>query len=68
MTRNPYANINPSASIYSGRNLLGFVIDQPGQCVALDANRALIGVFRNREQARLAILIEPPSRTDGGKL
>jgi hypothetical protein len=53
--RNPYANRDPSASIYSGRNLLGFVIDEPGQCVALSADRSLIGTFPNRVAAMAAI-------------
>jgi hypothetical protein len=60
--REPYANRDPSASIYSGRTLLGFVIDEPGQCAALAPERALIGLFPDRKAATLAILLHPTGR------
>jgi hypothetical protein len=60
--RNPYANRDPSASIYSGGNLLGFVIDDPTGCAALTPERMLIGLFPDRKAATLAILIHPTGR------
>jgi hypothetical protein len=53
---------DPSVSLYSGRNLLGFIIDEPSGCVALTPDRALIGIFRDRQAARLAILLHPTGR------
>jgi hypothetical protein len=38
--RDHYSNVDPSATVYSGRRLLGFLVDEPGQCVALTPSRA----------------------------
>jgi len=53
-----YTTAGISASIYSGRTLLGFVIDEPGHTVALTPSRELIGLFPDRRAATLAILLE----------
>jgi hypothetical protein len=50
--RDPYANRDPSASIYSGRTLLGYLIDEGRECIALTADRELVGRFRDRQAAR----------------
>jgi hypothetical protein len=54
-----YTAAEISASIYSGRTLLGFIVDEPGHTAALAPDRTLIGLFSDRRQATLAILIHP---------
>jgi hypothetical protein len=52
-----YSRTSPSASVYLGRQLLGFLIDTDRRCVAaLDADRGFIGVFPDHKSASLAIL------------
>jgi hypothetical protein len=62
MPRSDYSNAVPSASVYSGRTLLGFVIDGDETCIALTPGREFIGVFPDRKSATYAILIHPTGR------
>lgn len=57
-----YTRSVPSASVYSGRTLLGFVV-AGDQCAALTPGRELIGLFPNRKAATYAILIHPREAT-----
>ncbi|MBR0945963.1 hypothetical protein [Bradyrhizobium liaoningense] len=51
-----FANRDPDASVYDGRNLLGYLIDEPSQCAALTVDRFLIGLFPDRKAAAHAII------------
>lgn len=51
-----YSNIESDASIYDGRTLIGFLIDEPQQCAALTPDRFLIGLFPDRKAASHAII------------
>jgi hypothetical protein len=53
-----YTKIDSTATVCVGRDLLGFLVDGPGHCVALSADRKYIGTFSNRREASLAILLE----------
>jgi hypothetical protein len=55
--RDHYSDIDPSASVTVGRETIGYLIDEPGQCVALSIDRTLIGTFPNRIAAMAAIKI-----------
>jgi len=46
-----FADRDPDASVYDGRTLLGFLVDEPTQCAALDSSRFLIGLFPDRKAA-----------------
>jgi hypothetical protein len=50
-----YSKVVPDASVCSGRTLLGFLVDLGRQCAALTPDRALIGVYADREAARHAL-------------
>jgi hypothetical protein len=53
-----YTRSVPSASIYSGRTLLGYLVDGDRECTALTPERELIGLFPDRKSATIAILFE----------
>jgi hypothetical protein len=50
-----YCKIVPDASVCHCRKLLGYLVDEGGHCAALTPERALIGVYANREAASHAI-------------
>jgi hypothetical protein len=51
-----FANRDPSASLFDGRTVLGFLFDHDdGRCTAASANRVMIGDYANRTAARAAI-------------
>jgi hypothetical protein len=45
--------------VYDGRTLLGYLIDEHRQCVALTDERALIGMFPDRTAPANAIFKHP---------
>jgi hypothetical protein len=51
-----YSKSESDASVYDGRTLLGFLIDEPNQCAALTPDRFLIGLFPDRRAASHAII------------
>jgi hypothetical protein len=51
-----------SASVFDGRTLLGYVIDELTQIAALTPERGLIGLFPDRNSAQHAILINRKGR------
>ena len=57
--RTDYRRVVPSASVYIGRHLCGFLIDGDHECVALNPDRDFVGLFPDRTSARLAILLLP---------
>jgi hypothetical protein len=69
MTRSPkpaapdYSRIDPAASVYAGRDLLGYLVDGDRQCIALTVSRQYLGTFPDRKSAILAILMRPTGRT-----
>lgn len=56
-----FANRDPDASVYDGRNLLGYLVDEPRQCAALTADRLLIGLYPDRKAATHAIINRGPA-------
>jgi hypothetical protein len=48
--------VDPSASVYDGRCLIGFLVDEPRQCAALTPDRFLIGLYPDRKAATHAII------------
>jgi hypothetical protein len=59
-----YTRRDPSATVTAGRRTLGYLFDESdGRCTALSFERAVIGTFANRREARLAILVEPKGPT-----
>jgi hypothetical protein len=60
-----YSKIDPHASVCSGRKLLGYLVDEAGQCASLTPERALIGVYANREAAILAIRLHHQEGSQG---
>ena len=51
-----FTNRGPSASLFDGRTVLGFLFDHDdGRCTAASADHLVIGVYANRTAARAAI-------------
>jgi hypothetical protein len=42
-------------SVYSGRDLLGFIVHRSDECEALDAQHGSLGIFQSREAAIEAV-------------
>ncbi|KIZ41443.1 MULTISPECIES: hypothetical protein [Rhodopseudomonas] len=56
-----YSDQDPDASVYDGRTLLGFLVDERSQCAALTPDRFLIGLYPDRKAATHAIITRGPA-------
>jgi hypothetical protein len=56
-----FANCTPSASLFDGRTLLGFLFDHDDRCAALTADHVMIGDYADRTAARHAITVQHAS-------
>lgn len=52
-----YTNSESDATVYDGRLLIGYLIDEPKQVAALTPRRLLIGLYPDRKSACHAIFV-----------